>query len=192
MSAAASGPVQSTITSRTALAWLASIDLDRRRSRRRLAPMAVATRPSDAGSDVPFRCAGAGSIGRSEWPSRAKDTSLIAGGDRTAVPDRRQLARLPRVLRAARHDRHLEGRADQRDLRLRLDAREDPDRVRHEADAGGLGRRLVGPRAGLHRVQGRAPLAARPAARSSGRSWSRWSRRSATRTCGSRASRPTT
>ena len=49
---------------------------------------------------------------------------------RRAVPDRRELARLPRVLRAAGVDRDLRRAPDERDLRLRLDAREDPHRLR--------------------------------------------------------------
>src|SRR5215216_1197526 len=57
-----------------------------------------------------------------------------------AVPDRREQPRLPRLLRPARDDLHVQGAADQRDLRLRLDAREDRLRVRGEADAGRLGR----------------------------------------------------
>src|SRR3954464_6800160 len=52
---------------------------------------------------------------------------------RRALPDRRQLARLPGVLRPAGVHRDLHGRADQRDLRLRVDAREAPDRARPEA-----------------------------------------------------------
>ena len=69
--------------------------------------------------------------------------SVSAPRARRALPDRRQLPRLPRVLRAARVDRDLDGLADERDLRLRLDAREDPHRVRPEADDRRLGRRHV-------------------------------------------------
>ncbi len=64
-------------------------------------------------------------------------------------PDRRQQPRLPRVLRAARVDRHLDGDADQRDLRVRVDAGEDPDRLRAEGDRRRLGRRLLGPEGDL-------------------------------------------
>ena len=85
------------------------------------------------------------------------------GRPQRALPDRRQLARLPGVLRAARVDRHLRRPADQRDLRLRLDAREDPHRPRRRAHGRGLGRRDVRPQGDLRRLQGAALLAARPA-----------------------------
>src|SRR5690242_1844536 len=79
------------------------------------------------------------------------------------VPDRRSEPRIPGVLRAARVDLDLDRRADERDLRLRLDAREDRHRQRRAAD----GRRLgCGPfRSGgdLLGVQGRAALASGPA-----------------------------
>ena len=89
------------------------------------------------------------------------------GGQRArrALPDRRQLARLPGVLRAAGVDRDLDGRADQRDLRLRLDAREAAHRARPEADGRRLGRGLLRAQGDLGRLQGHAPVAARPAAR---------------------------
>ena len=85
------------------------------------------------------------------------------GGQRArrALPDRRQLARLPRVLRAARVDRDVDRLPDQRDLRLRLDAREAADRARAEADDRRLGRgprdarrsrRTTRPRAGRGRT----------------------------------------
>ena len=80
-----------------------------------------------------------------------------------AVPDRRELARLPRVLRAARVDRHLGRPPDQRDLRLRVDAREDPHRLRRGADRRGVGRRHVRPQGDLRRLQGAALLPPRPA-----------------------------
>ena len=83
-----------------------------------------------------------------------------------ALPHRRQLARLPRVLRAPRVDRDLDRLPHQRDLRVRLHAREDPHRARHEAHGRGLGRGLLRPQGGLSRVQGRpreAPDAARRA-----------------------------
>ena len=88
-----------------------------------------------------------------------------AGVAERAVPDRREQPRLPRVFRASRVDRDLEGAAHERDLRLRLDAREDHLRVRRQAHAGGLGRRHVGPQGGLRGVQGAARLEARPARR---------------------------
>ena len=49
---------------------------------------------------------------------------------RRALPDRRQLARLPRVLRAPRVDRDRRRAADERDLRLRLDDGQAPGRLR--------------------------------------------------------------
>ena len=60
---------------------------------------------------------------------------------RRALPDRRQLARLPGVLRPARVDRHARRAADQRDLRARLDVRQDADRPRPRGRRGLLGRR---------------------------------------------------
>ena len=75
-----------------------------------------------------------------------------------------------------------DGLAHQRDLRLRLDAGEDPHRVRAEADRGGVGRGHLRAQRGLRRVQGPAPQPPRPAQASSGRTWRRWSRRSATAT----------
>jgi hypothetical protein len=59
---------------------------------------------------------------------------------RTSFPDRRQQPRLPGFLRAPRVDRDLDRRAHERDLRVRVDAREDPDRLRAEGDRGRLGR----------------------------------------------------
>ena len=82
-----------------------------------------------------------------------------------AVPDRRQQPRLPRLLRAARDHCDLARLSHQRDLRLRLDAGEDPRRAWPAPDAGDLGRRVVGTQGGLRRVQGAAQLEARPAAR---------------------------
>ena len=75
-----------------------------------------------------------------------------------------------------------DGRPDQRDLRLRVDAREDPHRLRRGADRGGLGRRDVGPQGALGRLQGAAHAAAPTCSSSSGRTCARWSRRSATAT----------
>ena len=90
--------------------------------------------------------------------------------------------RLPGVLRAAGVDRHLDGLPDQRDLRLRLDAREAPHRVRRQADGRRLGR-------AARRGARRSPPTTRPPAargrtcsRSSGRTSSRWSTPSATAT----------
>ena len=62
-----------------------------------------------------------------------------------AVPHRRQLARLPGVLRAPRVDRDLGRASHERDLRLRVDAREAADRPRRAADRRRLGRRLERP-----------------------------------------------
>ena len=50
-----------------------------------------------------------------------------------AVPDRREQPRLSRLLRAPGVDRDLQGAAHERDLRLRLDAREDHLRVRRRS-----------------------------------------------------------
>ena len=100
--------------------------------------------------------AASSSIGLGRWPQRRP-----AG----AVPDRREQPRLPCLLRPSRVDRHLEGPPHQRDLRLRVDAREDHLRLRRQAHACGLGRRHVGPRGGLRGVQGGPPRAARPARR---------------------------
>ena len=80
----------------------------------------------------------------------------MASHRRRALPDRRQLARLPGVLRAARVDRDVDGLSDERDLRLRVDAREDPHRARHEADGRRVGRGLERAQGGLRRVQGHA------------------------------------
>ena len=98
------------------------------------------------------RCVGRASVG-------ARD----GGRPQRALPDRRQLARLPGVLRAARVDRHVRRPADERDLRLRLDAREDPHRPRRRADGRRLGRGHVRPQGDLRRLQGPALLAPRPA-----------------------------
>ena len=50
----------------------------------------------------------------------------------------------------------------------------------------------TGPQGALRRVQGAALVATRPAEGAVAAASSRWSRRSATATCGSRATRPTT
>ena len=98
---------------------------------------------------------------------------------RGAVPDRRELARLPGVLRAARVDRDRRRAADERDLRVRVDDGQDPHRPLAEGGDRRLGQGLVGAREGLRRVQVAAQVAAGPAARSSGRTWRRSPRRSA-------------
>ena len=109
-----------------------------------------------------------------------------------AVPDRRELARLPRVLRAPGVDRHLRRAADERDLRLRLDAGEDPHRPRRRADGRGLGRRACPAARRSPPTTRRSAPRAPTCSSSSGRTCSRSSRRSATPTCPSRATRPTT
>ena len=100
-------------------------------------------------------------------PLRSLQFPPVATSDgdraRRAVPDRRQLARLPRLLRAAGVDRDLDGLPDERDLRLRLDAREDPHRVRPEGDDRRVGPRPLRAQGGLRRLQGAALLAAGPA-----------------------------
>src|SRR5215210_2547496 len=73
-----------------------------------------------------------------------------------AVPHRREQPRLSRLFCPPGVHRDLQGAAHERDLRLRLDAREDHLRVRREAHAGGLGRRDVGAQGGLRGVQGTA------------------------------------
>ena len=82
-----------------------------------------------------------------------------------AVPARRQQPRLPGVLRPAGVDRDLRRAADQRDLRLCVDAGEGD----HRAPAGGarrrLGRRDVGAREHLPGIQGASALAPGPARR---------------------------
>ena len=55
------------------------------------------------------------------------------------------------------------GSADQRDLRVRLDAREDRHRVRRLADRRRVGRRHLRPHRAVRRLQGPAPLAPGPA-----------------------------
>ena len=96
-------------------------------------------------------------------PCRAEIASTSDGG--RALPDRRQQPRLPGVLRAARVDRDLHRGAHQRDLRVRVDARQDPHRLRPEGDGRRLGRRLQRPQGGLPRVQGPARQPTRPAER---------------------------
>src|SRR5215207_1758832 len=82
---------------------------------------------------------------------------------RRGLPHRRQLARLPGLLRSAGEHLDLRRATDQRDLRLRLDAREDHHRPRRAPDAGRVGRRLVGAQGGLPRLQGPTDHATRPA-----------------------------
>ena len=84
-------------------------------------------------------------------------------GRRRALPDRRQLARLPRLLRPAGVDRDRRRAPDERDLRLRLDDGQAAHRLQAEERDRRLGRGLVGPREGVQRVQGAAQVAAGPA-----------------------------
>ena len=112
----------------------------RGRARRCARGRAAARRAAPAASSKPRRV---------EWRADG-------GPSGRALPHRRQLARVPRVLRAARVDRDVDRLPDERDLRLRLDAREDPHRARHEADRRRLGRRLERAQGGLPRVQGHA------------------------------------
>ena len=65
----------------------------------------------------------------------------MAAASRRALPHRRQLARLPGVLRAAGVDRDVDRLPDQRDLRVRLDAREDPHRPRRRSRRSSCGTR---------------------------------------------------
>ena len=82
-----------------------------------------------------------------------------------ALPDRRQLARLPGVLRPAGVDRDQRRAADQRDLRAGLDAGQDHRRAPAGRGRRRLGRGDVGARGHLRPLQGPAHTAARPAAR---------------------------
>ena len=84
------------------------------------------------------------------------------------------------------------GRAHQRHLRLRLDAGEDPHRLRPQVHRRRVGRRLE--RAARRSTPSTRPSApaARTCSRSSGRTSSRWSTRSGTATSRSTATRPTT
>ena len=82
-----------------------------------------------------------------------------------ALPDRRQLARLPGVLRAAGVDRDQRRAADQRDLRARLDAGQDHRRAPLRRGRRRLGRGHVRARGHLRPLQGPAQTAPRPAAR---------------------------
>src|SRR6185437_4101199 len=75
-------------------------------------------------SYAPDRCRGMGSHPTPAHDRAGQRDSLRIDGGR-ALFDRRQQPRLPGVLRPPRVDRHLDGRAHQRHLRLRLDAGED-------------------------------------------------------------------
>ena len=101
--------------------------------------------------------------GRISRPTPSIGLIRAARAVQGAVPDRRQQPRLPRLLRAPGVDRDLQGAAHERDLRVRVDAREDPHRVRRQAHARRLGRGHVGPQGGLRGLQGAARLEARPA-----------------------------
>ena len=96
--------------------------------------------------------------------SRAARTGFRMATPR-ALPDRRQLACLPGVLRAAGVDRDERRAADQRDLRARLDAGQDHRRAPPGRGRRRLGRGDVGARGHLRPLQGAAHPAARPAAR---------------------------
>ncbi len=85
------------------------------------------------------------------------------GARARAVPDRRELACLPGVLRAAGVDRHARRAADQRHLRACLDVREDARRPHAGRRGGRLGRGLVGQGVDLRAVQGRAQAPPGPA-----------------------------
>ena len=150
-------------------------------------PIAVATRPSIPGrSAISTRIVSEywAEVGRStaavraaarypaaKWavaatpdvPARRLGSWVDAGPADRALPDRRQLARLPGVLRAARGDLDVRRAPDEHDLRLRLDAREAAHRLRPAADGRGLGQGHVRPQGDLRGLQGPAPLAARPA-----------------------------
>ena len=81
-----------------------------------------------------------------------------------ALPDRRELARLPGFLRPPRVDRDGGRAPDERDLRLRLDDGEAPHRLRPRARDRGLGPRHVRAREGVPGVQGAAEVPAGSAA----------------------------
>ena len=123
---------------------------------------------------------------------RSKRAGIPQASRRRALPDRRQLACLPRVLRAPRVDRDGGRAADQRDLRLRLDDGQAPGRLRAGHRDRRLGQGHVRAREGVLRVQGGPEVAARTSCASSGLTWSRSPRRSASPTSTSRATRPTT
>ena len=141
--------------------------------------------------------AASASIGRRSGSSRQRSVKCSAHGDRATasrrlrasgggtapLPDRRPQPRLPRLLRAARVDRDLHRRADQRDLRVRLDARQDRHRVRRAARRSSPG--TPAPRGAPSCSPSTRPSAARArtCSSSSGRRWNRWWRRSATATC---------
>src|SRR5271165_367658 len=121
-----------------------------------------------AGARLLVECADDGARDQTRpEPAQPRAPGGERGGPRrgraAAVPDRRPEPRLPRLLRAAGVDRDVHGRADQRDLRLRLDAREDPHRVRRLPDGGRVGRGDLGPRRAVRRLQGAAALAPGPA-----------------------------
>ena len=120
------------------------------------------------------------------WRPQAKSAQRGRGAprapdERPAVPDRRPEPRLPRVLRAARVDRDLDRRADQRDLRLRLDAGEDRHRVRRAARRWWPGTPAPPGAPSCSPSTRPSGARARICSSSSGPRWNRWSRRSATR-----------
>src|SRR5205085_8059402 len=132
------------------------------------APIALATCPSIPGlcaistRSVMLYCAlGVPGIARDSLTYRC---NLPTGPDaRRTLPDRRQQLGLPGVLRAARVDRHLHGRSHERDLRVRVDAGEDPDRLRPQGHRGHLGRGGHRPPRAVRRVQGAADHSPGPA-----------------------------
>src|SRR5947209_9235303 len=105
------------------------------RAQARLAVLAGARQclgrePMGLAPALPGRCAAA------ERRAAAGAYSLGRGrrrASRRAVPDRWQLARLPGVLRAGPVPRDQHGISHQRDLRLRVDARQAADRQRRQA-----------------------------------------------------------
>ena len=99
----------------------------RRTSPRSWARPALITAPPEVSSTRSPRRATSQTSSRDHLGSMA--VAGPRGTARRAVPDRRELARLPRLLRAARVHRDRRRAADQRDLRLRVDAREDPHRA---------------------------------------------------------------
>ena len=93
--------------------------------------------------------------------AQAEVQEALGGG----VPDRRQQPRLPRLLRPPGVDRDRGRAADERDLRVRLDDGQDPDRPLAEGGDRRLGQGLVGARERLRGVQVAAQVAPGPAAR---------------------------
>ncbi len=99
-------------------------DLELRRHGFEVAPLQRSARCDDAAAaDV------AADLRRRASALRLIECAPMAADAPRALPDRRQLARLPGLLRAAGVDRDQRRAADQRDLRARLDAGQDHRRA---------------------------------------------------------------